>query len=187
MKHLATILITSSLFLLPCLTGCNSPSKMRDVELKGMCINGYSETLVIGTGKLTSIPGEREALAAHYSEDTAWLSPGIKTHELDLFLVGSNTVDNSVQIISSICKAFAEVAPSISSNDAARASSPSAFDVLNSAGARHAETEQAKVAAAKAVALAKSVATNLVSSASSPTNQVSSASGACTTGACETK
>ena len=116
-----------------CLTGCNSPAKMRDIDLKGMYVNGYSETLAIGQGKLTSIPGEREAMAAHYEEDVAWLSPQKKTHSLDLFLVGSNTVAKADMIIEHICKAFAEVAPTVSSNNVAAASTPTAFDVLTNA------------------------------------------------------
>lgn len=115
--------------------GCNSPAKVRDIDLKGMYINGYTETLAIGQGKLTSIPGEREALAAHYEEDVAWLSPNKKTHALDIFLVGSNTVAKADKIIESICRAFADVAPTISSNNVAAASGPTAFDVLTNAAA----------------------------------------------------
>ena len=71
--------------------GCTSPKKVRDIELKGMYVNGYSEVVAIGQGRLTSIPGEREALAAHYEEDTAWLSPSTKTHKFDIFLVGTTS------------------------------------------------------------------------------------------------
>ncbi len=101
------------------MTGCSSPGKVRDIDLKGMYVNGYTEVVAIGRGKLTSIPSDKEAFAAHYEEDTAWLSPSTKTHALDLFLVGTNTVENSAQIVASICNAFAEVAPTVSSNNAA--------------------------------------------------------------------
>ena len=101
------------------LTGCGSPPKVRDVDVKGMYLNGYTEVLAIGRGTVTSIPSDKEAFAAHYEEDTAWLSPSTKTHALDLFLVGTNTVVNSAQIVESICKAFAEVAPTVSSNNSA--------------------------------------------------------------------
>ena len=97
------------------MTGCTS-DKVRDTEVKGMYVNGYTETLAIGAGRVTSIPADREALAAHYREDTAWLSPSTKTHELDLFLVGSNTVENSEKIVNHICSAFKEVAPTVSAN-----------------------------------------------------------------------
>ena len=93
--------------------GCTSPKKMRDIELKGMYVNGYSEVLAIGSGRLTSIPGEREALAAHYEEDTAWLQPNVKTHKIDIFMVGTNSSNHATQVIESICKAFAEVAPTV--------------------------------------------------------------------------
>ena len=32
--------------------GCKSPQKMRDIELKGMYVNGYSEVLALGWGRL---------------------------------------------------------------------------------------------------------------------------------------
>ena len=98
------------------MTGCSSTPKVRDVYVKGMYLNGYTEVLAIGRGTVTSIPSDKEALAAHYEEDTAWLSPSTKTHALDLFLVGTNTVENSKDIVKSICDAFKEVAPTVSSN-----------------------------------------------------------------------
>jgi len=114
---LAALVSMAALF-----TGCGTPTKVRDIELKGMYVNGYSEVVAIGAGRFTSIPGEREALAAHYEEDTAWLSPSTKTHKLDIFLVGTNSVENSTEIISSICKAFADVAPQIAATHAGVAS-----------------------------------------------------------------
>lgn len=135
--------------------GCHSPKKVRDIELKGMYVNGYSEVVAIGQGRLTSIPGEREALAAHYEEDTAWLSPSTKTHKFDIFLVGTNSVENSKGIIDSICKAFSDVAPQVAATHAANAGSTSAFDVVKGGGeVRKAEQlakqEVEKVKASKA-------------------------------------
>ena len=145
--------------------GCGSPGKVRDIELKGMYVNGYSEVLAIGQGKLTSIPGEREALAAHYSEDTSWLSPSTKTHALDIFLVGTNSVENSKDIIKSICEAFKEVAPTVSSNNAQVAKGGvNAFSALGSLSKDNAEVELGKVAAAKAVAAKATASTNAVGS-----------------------
>ena len=117
MKKLTMITLAATAAAM--LTGCGSPPKVRDVDVKGMYLNGYTEVLAIGRGTVTSIPSDKEAFAAHYEEDTAWLSPSTKTHALDLFLVGTNTVENSAQIVASICKAFAEVAPTVSSNNAA--------------------------------------------------------------------
>lgn len=114
--------------------GCSTPKKVRDIELKGMYVNGYSEVVAIGAGRLTSIPGEREALAAHYEEDTAWLSPSTKTHKFDIFLVGTNSVENSTEIISSICKAFSDVAPQVAATHAANAGGTTAFDVVKGGG-----------------------------------------------------
>ena len=127
--------------------GCQSPKKMRDIELKGMYVNGYSEVLAIGSGRLTSIPGEREALAAHYSEDTAWLQPNIKTHALDLFLVGTNSVESSKEIIKSICEAFKEVAPTVVKENAEVSKSVATatpLGVVQSAGEVRKATELAK-------------------------------------------
>lgn len=135
--------------------GCTSPKKVRDIELKGMYVNGYSEVVAIGAGRLTSIPGEREALAAHYEEDTAWLSPSTKTHKFDIFLVGTNSVENSTEIISSICKAFSDVAPQVAATHAANAGGTSAFDVVKGGGevrktVQIAKQEVEKIKASKA-------------------------------------
>ena len=137
------------------LSGCSTPKKVRDIELKGMYVNGYSEVVAIGAGRLTSIPGEREALAAHYEEDTAWLSPSTKTHKFDIFLVGTNSVENSTEIISSICKAFSDVAPQVAATHAANAGGTSAFDVVKGGGevrkaVQLAKQEVEKIKASKA-------------------------------------
>ena len=90
--------------------GCaSSAPKVRDTDLRGMYVNGYTETLAIGSGKITTIPDTCSALAAHYEEDTAWLSPSTKIHTLDLFLVGTNAVTNADGIIAKICDAFRDV------------------------------------------------------------------------------
>lgn len=158
MKKLLTISLIAELCS-AFIVGCNSPGKVRDIDLKGMYINGYTETLAIGQGKLTSIPGEREAMAAHYEEDVAWLSPQKKTHSLDLFLVGSNTVSKADKIIESICNAFADVAPAISSNNVATSGS-TAFDLLSASSKNHAEVDLAKAAAGKVATAATSAATS---------------------------
>ena len=98
-------------------TGCKIDSLV-DAGLQGMYVNGYSETLAIGQGHVTTIPGDREALAAHYKEDTAWLHPSIKIHQLDIFMVGTNATSHASQILGDICKAFADVAPTVAKEDA---------------------------------------------------------------------
>lgn len=129
LAFVAAIIATAYFF-----AGCTSPKKLRDIDLKGMYVNGYSEVVAIGAGHLTSIPGEREALAAHYEEDTAWLSPTTKTHKFDIFLVGTNSVENSKGIIASICKAFSDVAPQVAATHAANAGGTSAFDMVKGGG-----------------------------------------------------
>lgn len=161
-----------------CLSGCTSPAKMRDIELKGMYVNGYSEVLAIGAGRLTSIPGEREALAAHYEEDTAWLQPGVKTHKIDIFMVGTNSSQNATAVVESICKAFAEVAPAVSKDDADVAKSVATvtpLGVVKSGG----ETR-------KAVQLAKAEAGKVATGGAGSSTSLSAdcADGSCMTGAC---
>jgi hypothetical protein len=164
------------------LAGCKSPAKMRDIELKGMYVNGYSETLALGAGRITSIPGEREALAAHYEEDTAWLQPNIKTHKIDIFMVGKNSSANSPAVIEQICKAFAEVAPTVAKEDAETAKSIQAdtpLGVVKAGGDVRKAVELAKVAAGKASGNGTSAA-----SASSDPHAAECADGSCTTGDC---
>ena len=112
------------------MTGCGTPGKVRDIELKGMYVNGYSEQLAIGMGRITSIPGEREAFAAHYREDTAWLSPSTKTHEMDLFIVGTNSTASAADVVKSICDAFKEVGPTIAKVNAEAPKGITVLDVI---------------------------------------------------------
>ena len=173
------------------LSGCATQKKVRDIELKGMYVNGYSEVLALGWGRLTSIPGDKEALAAHYEEDTAWLQPNVKTHKIDIFLVGTNTVASSSDIIDSICKAFAEVAPAVSKENAEVAKSVATvapLGVVKSGGEVRkavalAKQEVAKIKASKAEA--PSGGEPLQGAADCPDGNCSD--GACPDGNCEVK
>lgn len=112
------------------MTGCGTPGKVRDIELKGMYVNGYTHQLAIGSGRITAIPGEREAFAAHYREDTAWLSPSTKTHEMDLFIVGTNSTSSAADVVKSICDAFKEVGPTIAKVNAEAKTGITVLDVI---------------------------------------------------------
>jgi hypothetical protein len=171
--------------------GCKSPQKMRDIELKGMYVNGYSEVLALGWGRLTSIPGDKEALAAHYEEDTAWLQPNVKTHKIDIFLVGTNTVASSSDIIGSICKAFADVAPAVSKENAEVAKSVATvtpLGVVKAGGETRKAVELAKIASEKLESKVgvgeSSTGNNTTASQQSQTSQSDCPDGNCTTGAC---
>lgn len=176
-------------------SGCTSPKKVRDIELKGMYVNGYSEVVAIGWGRLTSIPGDKEALAAHYEEDTAWLQPNVKTHKFDIFLVGTNSVENSKEIISSICKAFSDAAPQVAATHAANAGGTTAFDVVKGGGEERktvqlAKQEVEKIKASKAEAPsgkaeAPSGGEPLQGEADCANGKCQD--GACTDGSCEVK
>ncbi|MCR5838050.1 MAG: hypothetical protein K6G94_00255 [Kiritimatiellae bacterium] len=163
------------------LTGCATQKKMRDIELKGMYVNGYSEVLALGWGRLTSIPGDKEALAAHYEEDTAWLQPNVKTHKIDIFLVGTNTVASSADIIDSICKAFAEVAPAVSKENAEVAKSVATvtpLGVVKAGGEVRKAVQLAKIGAGK---IAEPVGSDPANSHQVP---IDCADGSCTTSDC---
>ena len=170
-----------------CVAGCKSPQKMRDIELKGMYVNGYSEVLALGWGRLTSIPGDKEALAAHYEEDTAWLQPNVKTHKIDIFLVGKNSAENSPKIIEDICKAFAEVAPSVAKENAEVAKSVATvtpLGVVKASGETRKATELAKIATKEIKGSGVSSQESGVSSQESGSSDPHCADGACTTGDC---
>ena len=174
------------------LTGCwTAPKKVRDIELKGMYVNGYSEVLALGWGRLTSIPGDKEALAAHYEEDTAWLQPNIKTHKIDIFLVGTNTVASSSDIIDSICKAFAEVAPGVNKENAEVAKSVATvtpLGVVKSGGEVRKAVQLAKIASEKLESKVgvgeSSTGNNTTASQTSQQSQTSQSD--CTDGSCTT-
>lgn len=140
------MMMTTLAAIAAAITGCNTPSKMRDIELKGMYVNGYSEQLAIGMGRLTSIPGEREALVTHYREDTAWLSPSTKTHEIDLMIVGTNSTAAAPDVVKSICDAFKEVGPQIAKINAEAPKGITVLDVIKPSDA----AKLAKVVGTKA-------------------------------------
>ena len=168
------------------LSGC-ATEKMRDIELKGMYVNGYSEVLALGWGRLTSIPGDKEALAAHYEEDTAWLQPNVKTHKIDIFLVGTNTVSSSSAIIDSICKAFAEVAPAVSKENAEVAKSVATvtpLGVVKSGGEVRKAVQLAKVASEKLESKVGVGESSTGNSATSDPHAVDCPDGNCNPGAC---
>lgn len=187
--HLLVLCLVFALAL--AVSGCATQKKMRDIELKGMYVNGYSEVLALGWGRLTSIPGDKEALAAHYEEDTAWLQPNVKTHKIDIFLVGTNTVASSADIIDSICKAFAEVAPGIAKENAEVAKSVATvtpLGVVKAGGEVRKAVQLAKIASEKLESKVgvgeSSTGNNTTASQQSQTSQSDCPDGSCTTGAC---
>ena len=186
LKQTAIHMLTLALLFVAAyfVAGCTSPKKVRDIELKGMYVNGYSEVVAIGAGRLTSIPGEREALAAHYEEDTAWLSPSTKTHKFDIFLVGTNSVENSKGIIDSICKAFSDVAPQVAATHAANAGGTTAFDVVKASGETRKAVQLAKIASEKLESKVGVGESSTGNNAASDPHAAECADGNCTTGAC---
>ena len=189
MKKLITLAALAA--MVAGMSGCSTPSKLRDIELKGMYVNGYSEQLAIGMGRITSIPGEREAFVAHYREDTAWLSPSTKTHELDLMIVGTNSTASADAIVKAICEAYKDVAPSIAKINAEAPKGITVLDVIKPSEA----AQLVKLVGAKAFQSFKDgggdAAKATVTKLSDGSTQISDGSvcttcvdGVCNTGAC---
>ena len=103
MKRLMTIAAAAAV---AALVGCASIPKAKDVSLGGMYANAATETVAIGKAKITTLPESIESFVAHYSEDTAWLSPATKTRFLDVYMTGTNCTAGASQVVESICKAF---------------------------------------------------------------------------------
>lgn len=104
-----TLAATAALIgLSAALTGC--VTKTRSIELAGMYAS-EAGTLAIGSVDIVAAPQGEETATIKYTEDTAWLSPSTKTHEIKIMLTGTNAVEKSEKIVESICKAFVAVAP----------------------------------------------------------------------------
>lgn len=88
--------------------GC--ATKTRSVDLDGMYLS-EAGTLAIGSVEVQSAPVGEETAAIRYTEDTAWLSPAVKTHEIRILLTGTNSVASAEAICASICDAFVRTAP----------------------------------------------------------------------------
>ena len=104
--HLVVLVILFCCAIL--LSGCATAPKAKDVNLKGMYANAATETVAIGTAKITMLPESLESFVAHYSEDTAWLRPSEKTHALDIYMTGTNCTRSASKVVDAICKAFVD-------------------------------------------------------------------------------
>ena len=102
--------LTLALTLLA-LSGCRSGApKAKDANLRGMYANTATETVAIGSAKITVLPDSLESFVAHYSEDTAFLNPSEKTRFLDIYMTGTNCTAAASNVISTVCQAFTAVA-----------------------------------------------------------------------------
>ena len=104
------------------LAGCSAP-KAKSADVRGMYANAATETLAIGSARITILPESIESFVARYSEDTAWLSPSTKTHELEIFMTGTNATQSASAVIKSICETFAGVKGSAAAAPSAAPSS----------------------------------------------------------------
>lgn len=83
--------------------GC--ASKTRNLDMAGMYAS-EAGTLAIGKVEVMSAPTGEESAHIRYKEDTAWLSPSTKTHEVKILITGTNAVDKVDGIVKNICEAF---------------------------------------------------------------------------------
>ena len=88
---------------------CGCSTKTRNIVLDGLYMNDTG-TLAIGSADVMSSPIGEETVAIRYKEDTAWLSPSTKTHEIKIMLTGTNSVSSATGIVKHICNALSAVA-----------------------------------------------------------------------------
>ena len=100
------IVIFLSVVAIMALCGCST--KTRNIELDGLYVT-ETGTLAIGSADVMSAPIGEETAAIRYEENTAWLSPSVKTHEIKIMLTGTNAVSGATGIVERICNAFATV------------------------------------------------------------------------------
>lgn len=160
------LIIVAALAALAC--GC--ATKSRHVELKGMYVNGKTGAVAIGYGEVDAIPEGTESATMRYSEDTAWLQPQIKTHDIRVLLTGTNAVEHIVDVVKSICDAYQSTAPAIMQSNAQVATSP----LLGSS------TLATAAASAKSLAEAKAA----LKSAKATLKSAACSDGSCATGEC---
>jgi hypothetical protein len=89
---------------------CGCATKTRSVDMDGMYAS-EAGTLAIGSIEVMAAPVGEESATIKYEEDTAWLSPSTKTHEIKIMLTGTNSVGSAKSIVKDICAAFTAVHP----------------------------------------------------------------------------
>lgn len=120
MKKLVLALILAAAF-------CGCATKSRSVDIGGMWLSETGQ-LAVGKVRVVAIPEGSESAVIHYTEDTAFLSPSKKTHDIDVILTGTNSVGSASNIVSSICQAFVAVAPKIAEVNANATKGVTALD-----------------------------------------------------------
>ena len=90
-------------------SGCNTPPRAKDIMLKGMYGNAASETLAIGSARITLLPDSIESFVAHYDEDTGWLNSSMKLRRLDIYMTGTNCTASASNVVDSICRTLGEL------------------------------------------------------------------------------
>lgn len=107
---------------------CGCATKSAYIDGAGMYANGKTGIVGIGALDIQAIPDSIESAFVKYAEDTAWLSPSTKTHEVKVILTGTNATEHIEKVVASICDAF-KSAPS----STPIVGGANVFDVLKSA------------------------------------------------------
>lgn len=84
---------------------CGCATKTRNVEIDGMYVTDTG-TLAIGSVDVMASPLGEESAMIRYEEDTAWLSPSTKVHEIKIMLTGTKSTSYAKGIVEEICRAF---------------------------------------------------------------------------------
>ena len=121
MKNLVKIRAILSVVAIAACAGC--ATKSRSFDASGMYVS-ESGQLAIGKIHVDAIPEGTDSAVIHYTEDTAWLSPSTKTHDIDIILTGTNSVGSASGIVRNICNAFVVVAPVLATPGNSTATSP---------------------------------------------------------------
>ena len=87
---------------------CGCSTNTRNIALDGLYVN-EAGTLAIGSADVMSAPIGEETVSIRYKEDTAWLSPSTKTHEIKIMLTGTNSVSSATGIVKHIYNALSVV------------------------------------------------------------------------------
>lgn len=94
--------------------GCTS-SRVKNVELDGLFVQGDTGTMAIGSIDVMASPKGEESAVIKYDQDTPWINPtGKAMNHIKIMLTGTNSTDKADAIVEHICKAFVPTAAILS-------------------------------------------------------------------------
>lgn len=94
--------------------GCKS-SRVKNVELDGLFLQGDTGTMAIGSIDVMASPKGEESAVIKYDQDTPWINPtGKSMNHIKIMLTGTNSTDKADAIVEHICMAFVPTAAILS-------------------------------------------------------------------------